>query len=101
VPNVKPSIYNQAMKIVITQHYGFAHYWTLIYRNKRFYLGQDVKFCKRILQMEPRDVVRSIGDNDLTNEKTNNKLARFIVKTLKERHLIDFKNLQPWDLAAD
>ena len=89
------------MKIVITQHYGFAHYWTLIYRNKRFHLGQDVKFCKRILQMEPRDVVRSIGDNDLTNEKTNKKLAQFIVKTIKETHLINFKDLQPWDLAAD
>jgi hypothetical protein len=51
--------------------------------------------------MHPRDVVRSIGDNDLTNEKTNKKLAQFIVSTLKERHLINFKNLQPWDLAAD
>jgi hypothetical protein len=51
--------------------------------------------------MHPRDVVRSIGDNDLTNEKTNKALARFIVSTLKETHLINFKNLQPWDLAAD
>ena len=89
------------MKIVITQHYGFAHYWTLIYRNKRYHLGQDVKFCNRILQMHPRDVVRSIGDNDLSNEKTNRKLARFIVSTLKERHLINFKNLQTWELCAD
>lgn len=89
------------MKIVITQHYGFAHYWTLIYRNKRYHLGQDVKFCNRILQMHPRDVVRSIGDNDLSNEKTNKKLARFIVQTLKSQYSIDFKNLQPWELCAE
>jgi hypothetical protein len=89
------------MKIEITNQYGFAHYWTLVYRNKSYYLGQDVKVCNRILQMHPRDVVRSIGDNDLTNEKTNKKLAQFIVKTLKETHLINFKNLQPWDLAVD
>ena len=89
------------MKIVITQHYGFAHYWTLIYRNKRFHLGQDVKVCNRLLGMTPGYVAAEIGDNDLTNEKTNKKLAQFIVKTLKERHSINFKNLQPWDLAAD
>jgi len=88
------------MRIEITNSYGF-HYWTLVYRNKSYYLGQDVKVCSRLLHMLPRDVVRSIGDNDLTNEKTNKKLAQFIVKTLKETHLINFKNLQPWDLAAD
>jgi hypothetical protein len=93
-------LYNK-MKIVITQHYGFAHYWTLIYRNKRYHLGQDVKFCNRVLNMLPRDVVKAIGDNDLSNEKTNRKLARFIVSTLKERHLINFKNLQTWELCAD
>lgn len=89
------------MKIVITQHYGFAHYWTLIYRNKRYHLGQDVKFCNRVLQMHPSDVVRSIGDNDLSNEKTNKKLARFIVQTLKSQYSIDFKNLQTWELCAE
>ena len=89
------------MRIEITHQYGFAHYWTLVYRNKSYYLGQDVKFCNRVLQMLPRDVVQAIGDNDLSKEKTNKKLARFIVQTLKERHLINFKNLQPWELCAD
>jgi hypothetical protein len=51
--------------------------------------------------MLPRDVVKAIGDNDLTNEKTNKALARFIVNTLKEHHSINFKDLQPWDLAVD
>ena len=51
--------------------------------------------------MLPREVVQAIGDNDLSKEKTNKALARFIVQTLKERHLINFKNLQPWDLSAE
>jgi molecular chaperone DnaK (HSP70) len=51
--------------------------------------------------MTPGYVAAEIGDNDLTNEKTNKKLARFIVKTLKEEHSIDFKNLQPWSLSVE
>jgi hypothetical protein len=89
------------MKVEITNQYGFAHYWTLVYRNKSYYLGQDVKVCNRLLGMTPGYVAAEIGDNDLTNEKTNKKLARFIVNTLKEEYSINFKNLQPWDLAVD
>lgn len=89
------------MKVKITHQYGFAHYWTLVVGKKEFYLGQDVKFCTRVLQMEPSSVVQAIGDNDLSNDNTNRKLARFIVDTLKERHLINFKNLQPWELCAE
>jgi hypothetical protein len=87
------------MKIIITQHYGFAHYWTLIYRNKRFHLGQDIKVCKRLLQMEPRQVMSEIGTSNIGTIKGNKALARFIVKTLKEKH--NFKDLQTWDLAVD
>lgn len=89
------------MRIEITKQYGFAHYWTLVYRNKYYYLGQDVKVCNRLLGMTPGYVAKEIGDNDLTNEKTNKKLARFIVKTIKERHSIDFKDLQPWSLSVE
>jgi hypothetical protein len=89
------------MRIEITNQYGFAHYWTLVYRNKSYYLGQDVKVCNRLLQMQPSDVVQAIGTNDITNTKGNKALARFIVNTLKERHLINFKNLQPWSLAVE
>jgi hypothetical protein len=89
------------MKILINQQYGFAHYWTLVHRNKSYYLGQDVKVCSRLLGMTPGYVAKEIGDNDLTNEKTNKKLAQFIVKTLKEEHSIDFKNLQPWSLSVE
>jgi hypothetical protein len=51
--------------------------------------------------MLPRDVVKAIGDNDLSNEKTNKKLAKFIVQTLKSEYSINFKNLQPWELCAE
>jgi hypothetical protein len=89
------------MRIEITNQYGFAHYWTLVYRNKSYYLGQDVKFCNRVLNMLPREVVQAIGDNDLSKEKTNKALARFIVQTLKSEYSINFKNLQPWELCAE
>jgi hypothetical protein len=89
------------MKVEITNQYGFAHYWTLVYRNKSYYLGQDVKVCNRLLNMEPRQVVSEIGTSNIGTIKGNKKLAQFIVKTLKERHLINFKDLQPWDLAVD
>jgi hypothetical protein len=89
------------MKVEITQQYGFAHYWTLVYRNKSYYLGQDVKVCNRLLNMLPRDVVQAIGTREIDKPTGNKKLARFIVNTLKEQHSINFKNLQPWDLAVD
>lgn len=89
------------MRIEITKQYGFAHYWTLVYRNKSYYLGQDIKFCNRVLNMLPRDVVKAIGDNNIDDPKTNKKLARFIVSTLKDEQSIDFKNLQPWELCAE
>lgn len=89
------------MKVEITNQYGFAHYWTLVYRNKSYYLGQDVKVCNRLLNMLPRDVFQAIGTREIDKPTGNKKLAQFIVKTLKETHSINFKNLQPWDLAVD
>jgi len=89
------------MKVEITNQYGFAHYWTLVYRNKSYYLGQDVKVCNRLLNMLPRDVVQAIGTREIDKPTGNKKLAQFIVNTLKEEYSINFKNLQPWDLAVD
>lgn len=89
------------MRIEITKQYGFAYYWTLVYRNKSYYLGQDVKVCNRLLQMQPSDVVQAIGTREIDKPTGNKKLAKFIVNTLKERHLINFKNLQPWELCAE
>lgn len=87
------------MKIIISSNYGFERNWTLIVKNKSFYLGQDVKFCHRILCMSPKEVVRQIGSAHIQDEKVNRKLARFIVKQLGGTKAII--NLQPWELCAE
>ena len=87
------------MKIIITSNYGFDHNWTLIVKNKSFYLGQDVKFCHRVLGMSPREIVQQIGSRHIQDEKVNSKLARFIVKQLGGTKAII--NLEPWELCAE
>ena len=87
------------MKIIISSNYGFDHNWTLLIKNKSFYLGQDVKFCHRILGMSPRYVVEQIGSGHIQEEKVNRKLARFIVKQLGgAKHIM---NIKPWDICAE
>jgi hypothetical protein len=87
------------MKIIISSNYGFDHNWTLLIKDKSFYLGQDVKFCHRILGMSPREIVQQIGSANIQDEKVNKKLARFIVKQLGGTKAII--NLQPWELCAE
>jgi len=88
------------MTIEISSNYGFDRNWTLVVDNQRFYLGQDVKFCSRVLGMEPTYVAQQIGSGDLSNPVVNKKLAKFIVKSLSldKKKL---KTLQSWDLCAE
>lgn len=79
--------------------YGFGHNWTLEAHGRSFFLGQDVKFCLRVLGMDPSHVVKTIGTNRLDTEVGAKKLARFICKHLG----ITKKNiftLEDWDLCA-
>ncbi len=87
------------MNIIISSNYGFDHNWTLMIKNKSFYLGQDVKFCHRVLGMSPSYIVQQIGSAHIQDEKVNRKLARFIVKQLGGTKSII--NLQPWELCAE
>ena len=91
------------MNIIISSNYGFDHNWTLIVkaknRYKSFYLGQDVKFCHRVLGLDPRYIVQQIGSANIQEEKVNSKLARFIVKQLGGTKAII--NLQSWELCAE
>lgn len=87
------------MNIIISSNYGFDHNWTLLIKNKSFYLGQDVKFCHRVLGISPREIVQQIGSAHIQDEKVNRKLARFIVKQLGGTKAII--NLQPWELCAE
>ena len=91
-------------KIKINSSYGFDHNWTLEVTTsqgtKAFYLGQDVKFCKRVLGMEPSYIVQQIGSNEVTEPKVNSRLAKFIIKSLglSSKQL---NKLQTWELSAE
>lgn len=80
--------------------YGFGHTWTLKAFGKSFYLGQDTKFCYRILRMEPRAVVNEIGSGDMSLEKTRKNLAKFIVDHLGINRS-NVKTLNAWDICAE
>ena len=89
------------MKVIITQgDYGFSHNWTLEYNKKQFYLGQDVKFCNRVLNTPPSYVASYIGTN-VIDEGTigNKKLAKFIVSHLGLTKS-NTKDLNTWELCA-
>jgi hypothetical protein len=85
--------------------YGFGHTWSLVLtkRNgtsKSFYLGQDVKFCSRVLGMEPRYIVEQIGSGNITEPSVNTKLANFIIDSLDVTKKELF-NLDAWAISAE
>lgn len=88
------------MTIEITKTYGFCHNWTLKAYGKSFYLGQDVKFCHRILNCDPSYVVQQIGSNDLSKESTKKRLAKFILESL-ELTRAELNNMESWGLCAE
>lgn len=89
------------MKVIITRDsYGIGHNWTLEYNKKQFFLGQDVKFCQRVLGIGPRVVIEAIGTDEIDNDTIGNKkLAKFIVKELGLTKS-NIKNLNTWELCA-
>ena len=73
--------------ILISSSYGFDHNWTLVVstesKTKSFYLGQDVKFCSRVLGMDSSYIVSQIGTREIDEgTKGNTKLAKFICQSL-------------------
>ena len=88
---------------VTTGAYGFGHDWTLECETakfkKSFYLGQDVKFCSRVLNCEPAYIVKAIGTNRLDTETGQKKLAKFIVEMLGLNGK-NIKNMEAWDLCC-
>lgn len=89
--------------ISISSSYGFDHNWTLICSTdkvtKSFYLGQDVKFCSRVLGMSPQYVIEQIGTNRLDTEKARQKLAKFICEQLGLNGRT-IKKYQSWELCS-
>ena len=89
--------------IKITNGY-FTKDWTLVITDKNgidksFYLGQDVKFCNRILGIKPGDIIQTIGSSEVEKPSVNKKLANFIINEL-ELTEDKLKSLQSWDLCA-
>lgn len=89
------------MKVIITQgNYGFGRNWTLEYNKKQFYLGQDVKFCNRVLGLSPITIISTIGTAEIDNDTIGNKkLAKFIVNELGLTKK-NTKDLNTWELCA-
>ncbi len=83
--------------------YGIGYNWNLEVttheKTTSFFLGQDVKFCRRVLGMEPSYVVSQIGDNDLRKESTQKKLGDIIIHTLGLGEM-ELNELQPWELGC-
>ena len=88
------------MTIEITKSYGFIHNWTLKVYGKSFYLGQDVKFCHRVLNCDPAYIVKQIGSSDMSKESTKKKLAKFILDSL-ELTRAELNNMESWGLCAE
>lgn len=88
--------------------YGFGHTWTLVLEGKSntrsFYLGQDVKVCSRLLQCDPSYVVKQIGTREVESDRGSKRLARFILDTLKENHLMTTRkimSMDSWELCVE
>lgn len=84
---------------ITTGSYGFGHDWTLLAFGRSFYLGQDVKFCHRVLGLHPHEVVEAIGTNRLDTEEGREKLANFIVDSLEITEESS-KTMEAWSLCA-
>ena len=81
--------------------YGFGKTWTLVVNEKdRFYLGQDVKFCNRVLCMDASYIVQQIGSSDVEKPSVNKKLANFIINHLGLT-ANKLNKLQSWELSAE
>jgi hypothetical protein len=86
------------MKVIITRgSYGFGHEWTLEAYGKQYYLGQDVKFCSRVLGVSPSTIVSAIGSPEIEVPAVNNRLAKFICNELG---ITRKTNINAWDLCA-
>lgn len=80
--------------------YGFGRTWQLAAYGKRFYLGQDAKVCSRLLGLDPSQVIKLIGGNNISDDQINNNLAVLIINTVG----LDAENsqdLEAWALACD
>ena len=77
----------------------WGYNWTLIAYGQSFYLGQDSKFCHRVLNEHPSNVQEAIGTADLSKDSSKRKLANYILSSLglnKE----SLKDIESWELCC-
>jgi hypothetical protein len=68
-------------------------------KTKRFFLGQDVKFCSRVLGYEIEDLFDDLKIKKW-NQKSSQKLGNFIIRELELTSKI-LNNLNEWELSAE
>ena len=97
---------NAEIKVSSINYGGFIqHDWNLIIQNNKgeqrnFYLGQDVKFCSRILGLQPKEVISAIGSADIEDIEVAKRLGNFIVEHLELEEDVVFNVYQDWDLCC-
>ena len=88
------------MKVIITSGaYGFGHEWMLVAYGHNFFLGQDVKFCSRVLGMSPVEIVGRIGSPCIEEDDVNKRLAQLICDELGVTKS-NVKDIERWSLCA-
>ena len=105
---MKPTI-----EVETVYDWGGYHNWTLVlpttkkHPAQRFWLGQDVKFCNRVLSLSPSTVQASINIRlgkstdepiNLADDKVNTMLADFIIDQLGGLEYV--LEQEPWAFAA-
>lgn len=91
-------------EIKLESNYGFGMNWILVCSTpkitKTFWLGQDVKFCNRVLGMGTDYVVKAIGTRNIDEGTVGNRrLARYICDRL-EINGNNIKRIPAWGLAC-
>lgn len=91
-------------EVKFENNYGFGVNWILVCSTpkitKKFWLGQDVKFCNRVLGMDTDYVVSCIRTRNIAEGTIGNrKLARFISKELNLNGS-NIKRRNGWDFAC-
>lgn len=80
--------------------YGFGRTWELKAYGRKFYLGQDAKVCSRLLGLDPSQVIKLIGGNNISDDNINNNLAVLIINTVGLTAQ-SAQDLEAWALACD
>lgn len=68
---------------ILIQTNGSLHYWTLRVVTKiktyNFYLGNDIRFCTKVLKIQPQHLVNMLQTNQIQEgTEANIKLAKLI-----------------------